>query len=75
MILNGTESADYGPSQTSVHYLANVDVSGTHTGSLTADATINAFQQSVTGSITSVLDGVSQTIPNPAGAAQAQQSA
>ncbi len=75
MVLNGTESADYGVSQTAVHYLANVDVSGTHTGSLTADATINAFQQSVTGSITSVLDGVSQTIPNPAGAAHAQQSA
>jgi hypothetical protein len=74
-ILNGTESADYGPTQSNVHYLADVTVTGTHTGYLKADATINAFQQSLTGYITSDVDGDVQTLPDPAGATQAQQSA
>ena len=43
MILNGTESADYNASQSAVHYLADVTVTGAHTGSLKADATVNAF--------------------------------
>ncbi|MBI3223459.1 MAG: PD40 domain-containing protein [Mycolicibacterium cosmeticum] len=75
MVLNGTESADYAASQTAVHYTANVTVSGTHTGSLTADATINAFQQSLTGYITSVLDGDSQTLPDLNAAEEAQHNA
>lgn len=75
MILNGTESADYNASQVDVHYLANVTVTGTHTGSLTADATINAFQQSLSGHITSVLDGDRQDLPDPAAAHEAQQNA
>lgn len=75
MVLNGTESADYTASQTAVHYTANVTVSGTHTGSLTADATINAFQQSLDGYITSVLDGDSQTLPDLDAAEEAQQNA
>ncbi len=75
MVLNGTESADYNASQVAVHYLADVTVTGTHTGSLKADAVINAFQQSLTGYITSVVDGDVQTLPDPAAAEAAQQSA
>lgn len=74
-ILNGTESTDTTATQTSVHYLANITVTGTHTGSLTADATVNAFQQTVTGYITSDIDGDIETIPGPAAVTQAQQSA
>jgi hypothetical protein len=40
-----------------------------------ADATVNAFQQSLTGYITCEVDGDVQTIPDAAGATQAQQSA
>ncbi|MFC6128645.1 Ig-like domain-containing protein [Mycolicibacterium llatzerense] len=74
-ILNGTESADYNASQTTVHYLANVTVTGAHTGYLTADANINAFQQSLTGTITSSVDGDVQSLPDPDAAHQAQQDA
>jgi hypothetical protein len=75
MILNGTESADYTASQTAVHYLADVTVTGTHTGYIKADATINAFQQSLTGYITSSVDGDVQSLPDPAAAQEAQQNA
>jgi len=75
MILNGTESADYNAGQTVVHYLADVTVTGTHTGYLKADAIINAFQLSLTGFITSSVDGDVQTLPDLADATQAQQSA
>jgi hypothetical protein len=74
-ILNGTESADYNASQTAVHYLADVTVTGTHTGYIKADATINAFQQSLTGYITSSVDGDVQSLPDPAAAEEAQQNA
>jgi hypothetical protein len=74
-ILNGTESADYNASQTAVHYLADVTVTGTHTGYIQADATINAFQQSLTGYITSSVDGDVQSLPDPAAAEEAQQNA
>jgi hypothetical protein len=75
MILNGTESADYTASQTDVHYLADITVTGTHTGYLHADATINPFQLSLTGYITSDVDGDVQSLPDPAAATQAQQNA
>ncbi|WP_225952466.1 Ig-like domain-containing protein [Mycobacterium sp. OAS707] len=75
MILNGTESADYNGSQTTVHYLADVTVTGTHTGYLKADATISAFQQSLTGFVTSSVDGDVQSLPDPAAALEAQQNA
>jgi hypothetical protein len=75
MILNGTESADYNGSQTTVHYLADVTVTGTHTGYLKADATISAFQQSLTGVVTSSVDGDVQSLPDPAAALEAQQNA
>src|SRR5262249_39138365 len=68
MILNGTESADYNGSQTAVHYLADVTVTGAHTGYIKADATINAFQQSLTGYITSSVDGDVQSLPDQAAA-------
>jgi hypothetical protein len=74
MVLNGNESADTA-GQTTVHYLADVTVTGTHTGYLRADATINAFAQSLTGYIASSIDGDVQHVPDPADAAQAQQSA
>ncbi|WP_233716232.1 Ig-like domain-containing protein [Mycolicibacterium vinylchloridicum] len=75
MILNGTESADYLPNQSSVHYLADITVTGAHTGYLHADATINAFQQSLTGYIVSNVDGDIEGLPDPAKATDAQQSA
>jgi hypothetical protein len=75
MILNGTESADYNGSQTTVHYLADVTVTGTHTGYLKADATISAFQQSLTGFVTSSVDGDVQSLPDPVAALEAQQNA
>lgn len=74
-ILNGTESADYNAGQTAVHYLADITVTGAHTGYLKADATVNAFQQSLTGFITSSVDGDVQSLPNPAAAEEAQQNA
>ncbi len=75
MILNGTESADYNAGQSAVHYLADITVTGAHTGYLKADATVNAFQQSLTGYITSSVDGDVQSLPDPAAAEEAQQSA
>ncbi|MBB3750840.1 hypothetical protein FHT44_003335 [Mycolicibacterium sp. BK634] len=75
MILNGTESADYLPNQSNVHYLADVTVTGTHTGYLHADATINAFQQTLTGYITSNVDGDIESLPDPTKATEAQQNA
>jgi VCBS repeat-containing protein len=75
MILNGTESADYNASQVVVHYLADITVTGTHTGYLKADATINPFQLALTGFITSSVDGDVQSLPDPAAATEAQQSA
>jgi hypothetical protein len=75
MVLNGTESADYNRGQTVVHYLADVTVTGTHAGYLKADATINAFQLSLTGYITSSVDADVQSLPDLADATEAQQSA
>jgi hypothetical protein len=75
MVLNGTESADYDASQVVVHYLADITVTGTHTGYLKADATVNPFQLSLTGFITSSVDGDVQTLPDLADAEEAQQNA
>jgi hypothetical protein len=70
LILNGTESAIYGPSQLSVTYLADVDVTdatGASRGTLDADAVVTLLPtQAVTGYITSTFDGDTQTIPDPA---------
>jgi hypothetical protein len=78
LILNGTEAADYGASQNSVHYVADIEVSdatGANRGYLNADATVNAFTQSMTGHITSSLDGDVETIPDTDRAHDAQQNA
>ena len=78
LILNGTESADYGASQNSVHYVADIDVTdalGRDRGYLVADATVNAFTQSMTGHITSGLDNDVETIPDRDQANAAQQTA
>ena len=74
MILNGTESADFNAGQPA-SLPRPINVTGTHTGYLQADATVNAFQQSLTGPITSDVDGDVQSLPDPAGATQAQQNA
>lgn len=65
MILNGTESTSAGASQASIVYKANIIVSGEHTGSLTADATINKLTRSITGTISSTLDGDTQVLMDP----------
>ncbi|RDH76448.1 hypothetical protein DVS77_21430 [Mycolicibacterium moriokaense] len=49
MILNGTESTSSQPSLNTVYYLADVQVTGTHTGVLKGDATIGLT--SITGHI------------------------
>lgn len=70
LILNGQESAIYGPSQLSVTYLAEIDVTdatGANRGALDANAVVTLLPtQSVSGFITSTLDGDTQTIPDPA---------
>lgn len=79
LILNGTESAKYGPSQLSVTYLADVDVTdatGANRGSLDANAVVTLLPtQSVNGFITSTLDGDTQTIPDPAKVEEAKTGA
>jgi hypothetical protein len=78
LILNGTESADYDASQVVVHDVAAItvtDAEGKKRGSLTANATVNPFQLSLTGFITSELDGDVQTLPDLEDAQEAQQSA
>ncbi|MGA5543128.1 Ig-like domain-containing protein [Mycobacterium sp. NPDC051198] len=62
MILNGTESTDTTASQSSIRYLADITVTGEHTGYLKADATINKLQRTMTGHITSDLDGDVQSV-------------
>ncbi|MBB2992099.1 VCBS repeat-containing protein [Mycolicibacterium iranicum] len=69
MILNGTEWTDTTGSQNLIRYVADIEVTGAHTGSLTGDVLINKTSRSiaptpssVTGGavgtqITSVLDG------------------
>lgn len=79
LILNGTESAIYGPSQLSVTYLAEIDVTdatGADRGALDANAVVTLLPtQSVTGFITSTLDGDTQTIPDLAKAEDAKTGA
>lgn len=57
MILNGTESTDTSASQSNIRYVADIAVTGEHSGYLKADATINKLQRTLTGYITSDLDG------------------
>lgn len=62
MILNGTESTDTTASQSNIHYVADITVTGEHTGYLKADATVNKLQRTMTGYITSDLDGDVQSV-------------
>jgi hypothetical protein len=79
LILNGKEWAIYGPSQLSVTYLADIDVTdatGANRGSLDANAAVTLLPtQAVTGFITSTLDGDTQTIPDFAKAEAAKTGA
>lgn len=72
MILNGSESTNTNGSQLSIHYTADITVTGTHTGYLRADATV-LNRQTLTGYITSDLDGDVQSILDTADITQAQQ--
>jgi hypothetical protein len=71
MILNGTESTNFTGSLLSIHYLADITVTGTHTGYLRADATV-ANRRSLTGYVTSDLDGDVESLLDPANLAAAQ---
>lgn len=65
MILNGTESTDTTASQASVAYKADITVTGEHTGYLKADAIINKLTRTMTGYITSDVDGDEQSLLDP----------
>ena len=80
MILNGTESTSTTASQNSVRYLADINVSGAHTGYLRGDVTINKLTRTITptttGSmITSDVDGDVLVLLDPARISEAQQDA
>jgi hypothetical protein len=67
MILNGTESTDQSAAQNTIHYVADIAVTGTHTGSLTGDITINKLTRTITtttptSQIQSTLDGDTQVL-------------
>ena len=67
MILNGTESTDQSAAQNTIHYVADITVSGTHTGSLTGDVTINKLTRTIipttaNSQIQSTLDGDTQVL-------------
>nr|WP_225951629.1 Ig-like domain-containing protein [Mycobacterium sp. OAS707] len=71
MILNGTESTDQSAAQNTIHYQAAVTVTGTHTGSLTGDVTINKLTRTITpttpgSQIQSTLDGDTLVLLDPA---------
>jgi hypothetical protein len=76
MILNGTESTDQSAAQNTIHYVADITVSGTHTGSLTGDVTINTLTRTITATtansqIQSTLDGDTQVLLASIGDARA----
>jgi hypothetical protein len=86
LILNGTESTDTTASQNVIRYVADIDVTGAKTGSLTGDVIIDKTQRSVTPTpstitggaagtqITSVLDGDVLVLLDPARIAEAKAS-
>jgi hypothetical protein len=72
MILNGTESTDTTASQASIRYVADITVTGTHTGYLEGDVIINKLTRTITSTdpnnptpITSSLDGDTQILWTP----------
>ena len=77
MILNGTESTDQSAAQNTIHYVADITIGGSHTGSLTGDATINKLTRTITptspgSQIQSTLDGDTLVLLDPARVAAAQ---
>ncbi|MGX9670211.1 Ig-like domain-containing protein [Mycobacterium sp. HM-7] len=79
MILNGTESTDSTASQSTIRYVADITVTGTHTGYLTGDVNINKLTRTITSTdpsmptpITSSLDGDKQVLLDPADVADAR---
>ncbi|WP_235688646.1 Ig-like domain-containing protein [Mycolicibacterium phocaicum] len=60
-VLNGTESTNSNASQLYIHYTADIAVTGKHTGSLEADATVTN-RQTYSGYITSDVDGDVQNL-------------
>jgi WD40-like Beta Propeller Repeat len=79
MILNGTESTDTTASQASIHYVADITVTGTHTGYLKGDVIINKLTRTITSTdpsnptpITSDLDGDTQILLDPNNIQEAQ---
>ncbi len=70
MILNGSESTDESAAQNTIHYVAAIQVTGTHTGSLTGDATINKLTRTISpttagSQIQSTLDGNTLVLLDP----------
>jgi VCBS repeat-containing protein len=52
MILNGTESTSATASQNTIRYVGDIAVTGTHTGYLKGDVTINKLTRTITPTIT-----------------------
>ena len=80
MILNGKESTAPNAAQAVIRYKADIKVTGTHTGSLKGDVTINKLTRSITSTtpdsaITSVLDGDVLVLLDPDRLADALESA
>ncbi|BBZ31281.1 hypothetical protein MMAD_55760 (plasmid) [Mycolicibacterium madagascariense] len=77
MILNGTETTNQSAAENTIHYVAAITVTGTHTGSLTGDVTIGKLTRTVVpttpgSQITTTLDGETLTFLDPARIASAQ---
>lgn len=79
MILNGSESTDQSAAQNTIHYVADIAVTGTHTGSLTGDVVVNKLTRTITptaagSQIQSTLDGDTLVLLDPVRVAEAQAS-
>jgi hypothetical protein len=75
-----TESTSTTASQNSIRYIADITVSGAHTGYLRGDVTINKLTRTIapttpTSAITSDIDGDVLVLMDPARIADAQRSA
>ncbi|EME16464.1 hypothetical protein G419_20780 [Rhodococcus triatomae BKS 15-14] len=80
MILDGVESTSANASQSTIRYVANIDVSGAHTGYLRGDVSIDKTTRKIvpttpTSAITSDLDGDVLVLLDPARITQSQQTA
>ncbi|WP_231748653.1 Ig-like domain-containing protein [Mycobacterium sp. M26] len=75
MVINGTESTDTYSKGNLINYNVNLTVTGSHTGSLTGtNVVIDKIQRKITGgSVTSILDGDTQHLLDPAVITAAQQ--